>query len=274
VSPAEPTPQPDTQATLAPIKRLRLGGRTPDAVAETRPATDDDAAGRLLVADGVPATVKLTRGGGIGWTSVRAEVLDSCSVALRHMGDSSIRSLAVTSTARGEGRTTVAIGLAATASSTLGHKTILIDLDIERGDIERSTSVDPGPGVLEYLHEGVPLEDCLQSVDEDIDIMRAGQLHDRGGLTGQMRRLGDLVQNLNDRCDVLIADLPPLSSGVEAARIADLFESVTLVVRAGGVDIPRIESATSVLSQRPFIILNGTSIRHRSLLRRIWDSRP
>jgi Mrp family chromosome partitioning ATPase len=189
------------------------------------------------------------------------------------MGDSSLRSLAVTSTARGEGRTTVAMGLAATASTNFGHKAILLDLDIERGGIEESTSVDPGPGVLEYLHDGVPLEDCLQSVGENIDIMRAGQLHDPGGFTGQMRRLGDLVENLNERCDVLIADLPPLSSGVAAARIADLFESVILVVRAGGVDIPRIERATSVLNQRPFIILNGTVTRHRSLLRRILDHR-
>jgi Mrp family chromosome partitioning ATPase len=274
VSPAEPTPEPEGPTALATVKRLRFGGRTSNAAAETQTTGSDGSAARLVVAESVPANRKQARGGDISWASVRPEVLDSCSVALRRMGDGNIRSVAVTSTARGEGRTTVAVGLAATASRALRQKTILLDLDVERGAIEKITSVDPGPGVLQYLHDDVPLEDCLQSVDEAVAIMRAGTVRDGGGFTGQIGRLRDLVLQLHDRCDVLIADLPPLSSGVSTARIADCFESVTLVVRAGGVDIPEIEKATSVLNQCPFVILNGTDTRRRSLLRRVLDYRP
>jgi Mrp family chromosome partitioning ATPase len=190
------------------------------------------------------------------------------------MGDSSIGSIAVTSTSRGEGRTTVALGLAATASLELRRKTILLDLDLEHGAIEKMTAVGPGPGVVEFLYEEASIEDCLQPVDSDVDIVRAGLLRDRGGVATRIERLADLIQQLGDRCDVMVADLPPMSSGVTAARIADLFESVTLVVRAGGVTVPDIEQTASVLSQRPFVILNGTAAPRSSWVHRILGGRP
>ena len=73
--------------------------------------------------------------------------------------------------------------------------------------------------------------------------------------------------------EIVIADLPPLSSGVTAARIADLFESVILVVRAGKVAVPEIEKAASVLTQRPFVILNGIEAPRQGRIRRIIGRR-
>ena len=83
-------------------------------------------------------------------------------------------------------------------------------------------------------------------------------------------RLFDLIEELRDHCDVLIADLPPLSSGVIAARMADLFESVALVVRAGRVSVPHIEKSVSVLNQRPFVILNAEAVPASSRVRRTF----
>jgi hypothetical protein len=214
------------------------------------------------------------RGGGreIGWAPVRAEVLDYCSVALRRMG-ADTGAIAVTSTSRGEGRSTVALGLAAAASRELGRRTILVDLDLERGSLEKMTSAGPGPGVIEFLCEGAAVEDCLQTVDQKLEIVTAGHLGDRAGLAGQFGRLADLIAQLGDRCDVVIADLPPLSPGVTTARVADLFESVTVVVRAGGVAVINIEQCASVLSQRPFVILNASAESRRARIRQLLRTR-
>jgi hypothetical protein len=71
----------------------------------------------------------------------------------------------------------------------------------------------------------------------------------------------------------MVADLPPLSSGVTTARIADLFQSVTLVVRAGKVAVPNVEQAASVLTQRPFVIMNGMEVRRQSKVLRFLGLR-
>jgi len=175
----------------------------------------------------------------------------------------------VTSTAREEGRTTVALGLAATVAMELRRKTILLDLDLEHGTIEQMTSAGPGPGVVDFLYEEASIEECLHPVDQQVEIVRAGLPRDRAEVARRIGRLGDLIEQLSNRCDVMIADLPPLSHGVTAARIADLFESVILVVRAGGVAVPHIEQTASVLTQRPFVILNSIAAPRLSPIRRI-----
>ena len=73
---------------------------------------------------------------------------------------------------------------------------------------------------------------------------------------------------------MLIADLPPLAPGTAAIRIAELFETLVLVVRAGGVDTQQIQEATSLLTQKPFVILNGTRSALPSWLRKIWPDGP
>lgn len=219
-----------------------------------------------------PTRGKLRGSTDVGWASIRPEVLESCSIALRRMGDD-IGSIAVTSTSRREGRTTVAVALAATASIQLHRKTILIDLDLERGGIEKLVSVSPAPGAAEFLSGDLSIDECLQRVDRDIEIMPAGSVRGTENMAARIGQLGELIKQLRDRCDVLIADLPPLNSGVVAARMADLFESVTLVVRAGAVAVPRIEQTLSILHQQPFVILNGVGSSQTSWMRRILRPR-
>ena len=273
--PAEPASQSGDQTPSATIKQLTVGVRGPHAVPDAPPdevdRTQAEPAG--LPADRTAGPARRGRSIDIGWASVRPEVLDSCSVALRRMGDSDITSVAVTSTSRREGRTTVAVGLAAAASMELGRKTILVDLDLEHAAIDQMTSVGPSPGVIEYLYREATVEDCLQPVDHLVEVVRAGLPRDQAGVTARMGRLTDLIQQLGDRCDVLIADLPPLSSGVTTARIADLFQSVTLVVRAGGIAVPQIEETASVLAQRPFVVLNGTAVTPASRIRNMFSFR-
>jgi hypothetical protein len=56
--------------------------------------------------------------------------------------------------------------------------------------------------------------------------------------------------------------------------MADLFESVALVVRAGRVSVPHIEKSVSVLNQRPFVILNAEAVSRAARIRRALRIRP
>jgi Mrp family chromosome partitioning ATPase len=199
--------------------------------------------------------------------------MDACSMALRRMGGVD-RSLAVTSASRREGRTTVALGLAAAAASQHHRQTILLDLDLERGGIEKQTSVRATRGVTDILLEGSSIADCLQRASDRLGIITAGHPCQPNEIGARLGRLSDLIAELQDRCEVLIADLPPLSSGVVAASMADLFESVALVVRAGRVSVPHIEKSISVLTQRPFVILNAEAAPRSSRIRRSLSNRP
>jgi Mrp family chromosome partitioning ATPase len=210
-------------------------------------------------------------GSEIVWAFIRPEVLDACSIALRRMGGVD-RSVAVTSASRREGRTTVAVGLAAAAASQHNRTTILLDLDLERGGIGKQTSVQSSPGVTDFLRGHAGIEDCLQETSEGLAIISAGALCEPSEMGARLGRLSYLIAELRERSEVLIADLPPLSSGVVAASMADLFESVALVVRAGRVAVPHIEKSVAVLTQRPFVILNAEAGSRSSRIRKPLQS--
>lgn len=200
---------------------------------------------------------------------VTPEVLQSCGLALRRMGDTGAGSIAVTSTTRREGRTTVAIGLAA-ASAAQGHETILVDLDVLHRDIKDVVRLADGPGLADYLQGRASADECLQPAGRHLEIVTAGTPSDVE-IADRMDQVDHLLKQLKGQCDLLVADLPQLEAGVLVAHMADLFDSVALVVRAGGVAVPLLEQAVSVLGQRPYVIMNATGkspLRRRLLGRR------
>jgi Mrp family chromosome partitioning ATPase len=206
------------------------------------------------------------------WASGSQAILKSCSVALRLMGDAELTSLGVTSTARKEGRTTIAIGLAAAAVIEHRRTAILVDLDVERGSVESRVSVPSGPSLFDVLEGNTALDDCLVPVDDWVSVLRAGPRRDAISLVAQQDKLANVLQELQSRCDLVVADLPPLVDGIATAHLADLFQCVALVVRAGATPVPQIDQLASTLTQRPFVMLNRTGKARRSLLRRLARS--
>jgi Mrp family chromosome partitioning ATPase len=152
--------------------------------------------------------------------------------------------------------------------------TILLDLDFERAAIAKQTALRSNPGVTDFLYGKASLGDCVHQMTDGLAIVTAGVSRQPDEPATRLGRLSGLIQQLGERCDVLIADLPPLSSGVIAASMADLFESVALVVRAGRVKVPHIEKSVSVLTQRPFVILNAEAGSRLARLRRSFGLRP
>jgi MinD-like ATPase involved in chromosome partitioning or flagellar assembly len=196
------------------------------------------------------------------------EIMKSCSVALRLMGDEEMSTLAVTSTLRKEGRTTIAIGLTAAAVMERRRTAVLVDLDVERGSVQGRMSIPPGPSLFDVLEGTATLDDSLVPVDEMVRVLRAGPQRDAISLVAHQDRLENLLMELRSRCDILVADLPPLSAGISTAHLADLFHRVALVVRAGATPVPLIDQLASTLTQQPFVMLNRTESRRRSFLRR------
>ena len=172
------------------------------------------------------------------------------------MGEMNSASMAVTSGTRREGRTTVAVALAAATATELHRSTVLVDLDVHGSGIASALPVQHAPGIVEVLSGDASLIECLQPMGQNLRVLSLGGQHDMSDIAGQITAIRQVVEELQDHCDVIVADLPPLGAGATTGRLADLFQSVTLVVRAGGVPIPDLEKAATILGQPPFVILN------------------
>jgi len=198
-------------------------------------------------------------------------MLDACVVALRRMGGTELRSVGVTSSVRGEGRSTVAMAMAVIYAAEYRRTTILVELDGHESSAAREFGLNASPGVAEFIRDKLDIEECIQWVTDDLGVVVAGADPSMAKLL-RGSRAEDMVAALSRRADTLVLDLPPLEKGAGGVQLVDLCESVALVVRAG-VSTHRIEEAAALLTTPPFVILNGVKSAAPRWVRRLLGMR-
>lgn len=177
-----------------------------------------------------------------------------------------IPSIGVTSARAGEGRTTVAVGVAATMGADLERPVVLAEVDLAHPGVHRVLDLDPEPGLCEYLRHECDLASALRQVSDRLYILPAGNA--AGDDARLIRQLvnADLRGRLGRNGAVLVLDLPPIlatSYGVAACTMA---ETLVFVVRAGRTTDDDVKDALTRLNPlaADAVVLNGA---HRPLPR-------
>jgi Mrp family chromosome partitioning ATPase len=198
---------------------------------------------------------------------IRPEMLDACVVALRRMGGPALQSVGVTSSVRGEGRSTVAAAMAVIHASEYRRRTILVEFDGHNSPAAHEFGLAESPGVAEFIRDDLDIEDCIQWVTDDLGLVVAGTDPSMATLL-RGSTAEDIVDAVALHADTLVLDLPPLEKGAGGVQLVDLCEAVTLVVRAG-VSTHRIEEAAATLTTPPFVIMNGVTSAAPRWVRRL-----
>jgi Mrp family chromosome partitioning ATPase len=194
-----------------------------------------------------------------GWAP--DSVLEQCAHARVKLTGRAVPSIGVTSCARREGRTSIAAALAVVERCDHHHRTILAELDLEQPSLAKRLGVPGRPGVAEVLRGEASLDDAIRWVGEDLGVLVAGEVGDRA--TDLQARLvgGRFLPDLEELCDTVIVDLPPLEPTGTGAPVANLCSLVVLVVRAGATPVDQIRRAVSGLDTPPPVILNAVQRR-------------
>ena len=202
-------------------------------------------------------------------------VLEGCREAIQRITDAEPRSFGITSTVRGEGRSTVAAGMALIEWLDYERRTVIIDLDLERPSLHERFGVSEGPGIADLVNGHHAVEDHLQRVAGDVWLLSAGRLREDAPRTLVKLAQSSVISQLTEWADTVVFDLPPLlasSAGLEAARLC---ATPVLVVRAGVTPLPSVKQAADSLPNLPPVILNGArSSLPRWIRRAAGDWKP
>jgi Mrp family chromosome partitioning ATPase len=193
----------------------------------------------------------------------------SCRSISLQLGGPMMRSIAVTSAIRGEGRTCVAGALAKIQAEDYGRRVVLLDMDFEAPSLARRLGAEPEPGLAELARGEAELSDIAQHVDDQVTLIAAGSA---GGLVVRVATTlaeSDVLNQIGRACDVVIADLPPLLTSGAARVLAPSFDMLGLVIRAGVTPLPQIKQAVATLKAEPAVILNDVSTNLPAWLRRL-----
>lgn len=165
--------------------------------------------------------------------------------------------LTVSSSGPSDGKSFISANLARSFAES-GHRTLLIDADLRRGELHRRFGVSRRPGLTDCLRGDVDVERIIQQTKfAKLDLITSGtRKHDAPELLGSPAT-AVLFGEFRSRYDVIICDSPPLSAGVDPFLLSALSGNLLLVVRTGVSVREVIESKLEVLGRMPVRILGA-----------------
>jgi len=168
--------------------------------------------------------------------------------------------LGVTSAIAGEGKTTVALHLAATAARNTGRDVAVVDLSLGDGELLRRLGIQCHVGLMDLL-EGD--DDDLAMVDaeewQDLVVIPAGRKPSNPARVARSDRVAELMGRLRRMFDVAVVDLPAVATD-NVVPLARHLDGVVMVACAGATPSEIINHALDHLGRDKIlgVVLNRT----------------
>ena len=150
--------------------------------------------------------------------------------------DKPIRTMLVTSSGPGEGKSTTAANLAVVMAQT-GQKVILVDTDLRRPVIHKTFGVPNNVGITTALLAGqdIDLAAYVQPTEiENLTVLTSGPIPPNPSELLGSHRMAHVIEQLSQVADLLIFDTPPVLVVTDASVLGRQVDGVLLVADAGG----------------------------------------
>jgi capsular exopolysaccharide synthesis family protein len=145
------------------------------------------------------------------------------------------RSLLVTSTRTGEGKSTTAFALAQSVAR-LGFRVLLVDGDLRNPSLHKTLGLDNHRGLSNLLTGAATLGEVTQETQtQHLSVIAAGPLPPNPAELLASARLGAFLAGAVQEFDTVIVDGPPVLGLADAPLISALVTGVVLVVESGSV---------------------------------------
>jgi len=157
------------------------------------------------------------------------------------------RTILISSSVPGEGKTTAAVSIAVCAAS-LGRRVLMIDLDFKRPSVARELGNNAAGEIFDILLRNQSAADIITHIPDlgiDYLAMPTSPLDALPILTDQ--RLPLLLHELSKNYDSIIIDGPPILGIVESRLLASMADKVVFVVKWGSTRREVAQNAVSLL---------------------------
>lgn len=181
-----------------------------------------------------------------------------------------LRSLAVTSPIKGDGKTTVAVNLAAAIALDYEEQVLLIDADLRNPSIHSYFGVKPTPGLADYLTSNST--DIMSYVQDTslrgLRILPAGKSSNVSSELLATERMKSLVKEIPSKLPghLIIMDTSAILSTPDPLVLARQVAGIIVVIRAGKTPRDYLLKAVKSLGSDKLmgVILNGAELGRAS----------
>ncbi len=188
-----------------------------------------------------------------------------------------LRTIMVTSSISGEGKSFIAANLAVTISLDLQASALLVDCDLRNPTLTQWFGLQDGYGLSDYLKGNNGFwEFAKETGVGKLNILTAGSIQDNPTELIGSNRMKALVRELSSRNsnEFVIFDSTPLLATSEPEVLAKLVDGVIFVVRAGATPRETVQQALACLEKKKIlgIVLNDLTFKAAGLHSRYFGS--
>ena len=166
----------------------------------------------------------------------------------------------ITSAITGEGKSVVAANLAYVLARNLGKSTLLIDCDLKRPTVHQCMGIPQFPGLRDVLEGERSVDSCVHRIgDLPLWILPSGVASGRMLELSDTHKIPDMLTKLKKQFEYIVIDAPPILPLADMHMLAEMADTLVLVVRAGLTPRVVVEKAVRTIgaASNACIILNG-----------------
>jgi polysaccharide biosynthesis transport protein len=185
-----------------------------------------------------------------------AEAFRSLYTQIRLLNpDSPVRSLVISSSVSGEGKTTIATQLAK-AAAAMGQRVLLVDADLRKPSLQELKIQDSRDGLTDVITDRLNLMDVVRPMPDETNlyVLLSGLLPlDPTSLLGS-QKMQMLMESCQSNFDLIIYDTAPLNFA-DSLLLVPQTDGLLLVARLGDVHRETLQNAVRLLdtSQVPVL---------------------
>lgn len=161
----------------------------------------------------------------------------------------------VTSSVPSEGKSMISTNLSITLALA-ASRTILIDLDLRRGQLYKVFGTTRKDGLHEVINNGVELDDVIQKTEiENLDFIPCGVYPDRPGELLLSEHMEQILRELKERYDYIIFDTAPILATDDTSSFAAKTDGVLFAVRSSKTQARQVKASMERLHLRGTTVL-------------------
>ena len=180
------------------------------------------------------------------------------------MPDGELKTLLITSSMPGEGKSTTAANLAYLFAQE-GKRVILIDGDMRKPTVHYTFHLTNTIGLSNVLTKKVSVMDAVNETDlENLQIITSGPIPPNPAELLTASSMDVMITTLKETYDLIIFDAPPVLSVTDSQILANKSDGTVLVISAGDTDkVSALKAKELLLASKAKII--GTVLNNFKL---------